>query len=97
MITPEEVKKLAALARVEVSDEELPKFVKEFEAILAYVGQLEKLDIDVTAPKEKPAVRNVMREDGEPHEKGRWTEKLAEQFPAREGDALSVKQIISHD
>jgi len=97
MITPEEVKKLAALARVEVSDEELPKFVKEFEAILAYVGQLEKLDIDVTAQKEKPAVRNVMREDGEPHEKGIWSVKLAEQFPAWEGDALSVKQIISHD
>jgi len=97
MVTPEEVKKLAALARISVSDEELPKFVKEFEGILAYVGQLEKLDIDVKAGAATPALRNVFREDGDPHKKGEWTEKLAEQFPAREGDALSVKQIISHD
>ena len=97
MVTTEEVKKLAALARISVSEEELPKFVKEFEAILAYVGQLDKLNIDVKSAKTKPALRNVFREDGEPHEKGKWTEKLAEQFPAREGDALLVKQIITHD
>jgi aspartyl-tRNA(Asn)/glutamyl-tRNA(Gln) amidotransferase subunit C len=97
MVTPEEVKKLAALARISVSDEELPRFVKEFEGILAYVGQLEKLQIDVKGTKATPALRNVMRDDGEPHAKGEWTQILAEQFPAREGDALSVKQIISHD
>lgn len=97
MVTPEEVKKLAALARVEVSDEDLPKFAKEFEAVLAYVGQLDSLDIDVKGAKAAPKLHNVMREDGEPHEKGKYTEKLAEQFPVREGDALSVKQIITHD
>ncbi len=96
MATTEEVKKLAALARIRVGDSELAKFTSEFDAILAYVGQLEKLEL----PKgggEKPALRNVMREDGEPHAGGAYTERLAEQFPQREGDALSVKQIISHD
>ena len=97
MASGEEVKKLAALARIRVSDAELEKFTKEFDAILAYVGQLDALNIDTKAPKTAPPLRNVFREDGEPHEKGAWTEKLAEQFPAREGDALSVKQIISHD
>ncbi len=97
MVTPEEVKKLAELARISVPDADLSRFVKEFEGILAYVGQLEKLDIDVKGIKTPPALRNVMREDGEPHEKGKWTEKLAEQFPERDGDALRVKQIISHD
>ncbi len=96
MATKDEVKKLAALARIRVEDSELEKFTSEFDAILAYVGQLEKLEL----PKGrggKPALRNVMREDGEPHAGGVYTEKLAEQFPAREGDALSVKQIISHE
>lgn len=97
MVTPEEVQKLAALARIRVSEEELPKFVKEFEGILAYVGQLEKLEIPQGDVKTAPKLHNVMRVDGEPHEKGKWTEKLAEQFPKRDGDALSVKQIISHD
>ncbi|MDD2657224.1 MAG: aspartyl/glutamyl-tRNA amidotransferase subunit C [Candidatus Pacebacteria bacterium] len=101
MATTEEVKKLAALARITLEDTQLEKFTSEFDAILAYVGQLETLDLESagggSASGGKPALRNVLREDGEPHPAGIYTEKLAEQFPQREGDALSVKQIISHD
>ena len=101
MATTEEVKKLAALARIRVEDAELEKFTKEFDAILAYIGQLEKLELAPagggSASGGKPALRNVMRADGEPHATGRYTKKLAAQFPAREGNALSVKQIISHE
>lgn len=96
MATVEDVKKLAALARIRVEDKELEKFTSEFDAILAYVGQLEKLEL----PKgggTKPALRNVMRADDEPHAPGMYTERIVEQFPARKGDALSVKQIITHD
>ncbi|HUY62396.1 MAG TPA: Asp-tRNA(Asn)/Glu-tRNA(Gln) amidotransferase subunit GatC [Candidatus Paceibacterota bacterium] len=96
MATTEEVKKLAALARIAIADEDLAAFTKEFDAILAYVGQLEKLELP-EAGAVKPAMRNVMRADGEPHAPGLYTEKLAAQFPAREGDALSVKQIITHE
>ncbi|MDP1707299.1 MAG: Asp-tRNA(Asn)/Glu-tRNA(Gln) amidotransferase subunit GatC [bacterium] len=97
MATTEEVKKLAALARIKISENELEKFTSEFDAILAYVGQLEKLDLPHGTDREKSVLRNVMREDGEPHETGRYTKMLAAQFPQREGDALSVKQIITHD
>lgn len=97
MATTEEVKKLAALARISVSDAELEKFTSEFDAILAYIGQLEKLDVSRGGEAAKPPLRNVMRADGEPHPAGVFTEKIAGQFPARENDALSVKQIITHD
>ncbi|MBI5405770.1 aspartyl/glutamyl-tRNA amidotransferase subunit C [Candidatus Kaiserbacteria bacterium] len=97
MTTAEDVQKLAALARITVADAELAAFTREFDAILAYVGQLEKLDIPSSPGEEKPPLRNVVRADGEPHASGVYTKKLAEQFPAREGDALSVKQIIQHD
>lgn len=97
MASAEDVKKLAALARIQVDDADLERFTKEFDSILAYVGQLESLNIDVKAAKAPPALRNVMREDGEPHEKGIYTEKLVAQFPEKEGDYLKVKQIISHD
>ena len=96
MATKEDVQKLAALARIRVEDSELAKFTSEFDAKLAYVGQLEKLEL----PKgggEKPALRNGMRKDGEPHAGGTYTEKLVVQFPASENNALSVKQIISHE
>ena len=97
MATTEDVKKLAALARIDISDDELAKFTSEFDAILAYVGQLESLEIQSASATEKPALRNVMREDCEPYAPGTYTEKLTAQFPAREGGALVVKQIISHD
>lgn len=96
MATTADVRKLAALARISVSDTDLKKFTGEFDAILAYIGQLEKLELP-EGKQEEPALRNVTREDGEPHATGAYTEKLVEQFPAKEGDALSVKQIISHD
>ena len=96
MATKEEVKKLAALARIRVADSELEKFTSEFDAILAYIGQLEKLELP-QGGGEKSALRNVMREDGEPHAASAYTKKLTAQFRASEDDALSVKQIITHD
>ena len=97
MATVEEVKKLAALARLTISDDDLEKFTSEFDAILAYVGQLEKLDLPLDPTDEKLPLRNVMRVEGDPHTGGKYTEKVAEQFPSREGNALSVKQIITHE
>ena len=98
MATTEDVQKLATLARIRVEEGQLEKFTKEFDAILAYVGQLEKLDVPRgDTSRNKPTLRNVMREDAEPTAPGTYTEKLAAQFPAREGDALVVKQIITHE
>lgn len=97
MATTEDVQKLAALARIKIEGAELEKFTSEFDAILAYVGQLESLELPSDLKGEKPPLRNVMRADDTPHTTGVYTERLAEQFPSREGDALSVKQIITHE
>lgn len=96
MASVDDVKKLAALARIEVKDEELSKFAQDFEGVLAYVSQLESLSVEGTKSP-LPPVRNRMREDGEPHEGGVYTDALTAQFPAKEGKYLSVKKIISHD
>jgi len=95
MATPEEVQKLAELARLQVSPERLPQLVQEFDQILGYVSQLNDLQVSDGAPL--LPYENIMRKDGEPHERGVWTKALVEQFPERDGDSLSVKQIISHD
>jgi aspartyl-tRNA(Asn)/glutamyl-tRNA(Gln) amidotransferase subunit C len=97
MATVEEVKKLAALSRISIDDSELEKFTSEFDAIVGYIGQLEKLDVSGVEKGATPPLHNVMREDDEPYAPGIFTEKLAEQFPRREGDSLVVKQIISND
>lgn len=96
MVTPEDVKKLAALARIRVEEAELEKFTSEFDAVLAYVGQLEEVRLSGEGTA-KPPLRNVMRGDGVPHAPGIYTEKLVAAFPAKQGNALSVKQIIQND
>ena len=95
MATPEDVVKLAELARIQLPEERLPKLVAEFDQILSYVGQLDALTVSNAEPL--LPYNNIMRKDGEPHEKGLWTEALASQFPERSGNYLSVKKIISHD
>lgn len=96
MASADDVKKLAALARIRVSDAELERFSKEFESILSYVGQIEKLEVSAE-PDRRPTLRNVLREDTTPHETGLYTNTLVGQFPERDGDSLKVKKIISHD
>jgi aspartyl/glutamyl-tRNA(Asn/Gln) amidotransferase C subunit len=95
MATPDDIRKLAALSRVAIDDTRLESFTRECEAILGYVGQLESLRLPVL-PVEKPPLRNVTREDREPHEPGVYTEALSAQFPEEHEGYLSVRQIISH-
>lgn len=92
----DDVKRLAVLARIEVSEQDLPAFAAEFEAILAYVGKLDALELPEDGAT-LPLVRNALREDGTPYESGTWTDAIVAQFPQKDGDSLSVKQIITHD
>lgn len=87
-----DVKALAALARVDVSDAELKKLEKVIPEILAFVDVVQKAA--GSAPSTRPLIRNVMREDGAPHEKGKYTELLLAQAHTRKDDYFVVKQII---
>jgi aspartyl-tRNA(Asn)/glutamyl-tRNA(Gln) amidotransferase subunit C len=96
MIEREDIKKLADLCRLEVSEEEIDELRNDFEAILDYVSTIK----EAVSQEPIPSVGehyNVMREDVGPHERGRYREALLNQAPKHEGDHLSVKKIISQD
>ena len=97
MASIEDVKKLASLARLSIPDDMLEARAAEFDRIVAYIAQLDELDIRTDGNPTAPALRNIFRDDGEPTPAGTWTEKLTGMFPGRDGDRLSVKKIISHD
>lgn len=88
-----DVKALASLARLEVSDEELVRLEKEIPGILSFVEQIQKAAGDV--PQKTPSLRNVMRQDTNPHEGGLHTETLLSAAPSREGNYVAVKQVLS--
>lgn len=88
-----DVKALAKLARLYVSDAELVKLDEELPNILAFVETVQKAPVSKEAIT--PALRNVMRADENPHESGLYTEKLLSAAPAQEKGRIVVKQVIS--
>jgi aspartyl-tRNA(Asn)/glutamyl-tRNA(Gln) amidotransferase subunit C len=43
-MTPEDIKNIAHLARIEISDEEVTSFKNEMESVLGYVDQINQFD-----------------------------------------------------
>lgn len=91
----EEVQKLAKLARVEISDTEADTLSHEFDSILKYVGEIKnaKLDNNDASLFSMP-VRNVLREDANPHESGLYTEAILREAPNKDGEYIKVKKIL---
>jgi len=63
-LTREDVLKLAQLARLSLTDDEVEEFRHELSSILAYVQQLQGIDVAGLEPTAQVSgLRNVMRED----------------------------------
>ena len=88
-----DIKALAKLARLEVADDELARLEKEIPAILGFVETIQKVATDTEGHGE--GLHNVMREDTNPHESGKFTEDLLKAAPATRDNQVVVKQVIS--
>ena len=105
MIERKDVEKLAALARITIPEAEIEKVRKDIDTILAYVGQINDAH-DIAKGKSGDAenqaifevrnsgVKNVMRDDGEPHESGKFTDALLAAAPKTEKGYVKVKKIL---
>ena len=87
-----DVRALAELARLDISDEETAKFETEIPEILKFVEVIQSVADDIIA--HDAPLRNVMRKDEDPHEGGLYTEDLLAAAPARKGDRVAVKQVL---
>lgn len=96
MITPEDITHLAALARLRLTDQEKLALEKDLEGILAYVKELEQVDLTSvdTASLNAYLPKNVLRPDADPQISGEQTEGLLAAAPKREGDYVKVKKIL---
>lgn len=64
MLTAEEVKKLALLSRIALSDQEVEKFRKDLSTVLDYIDELKKVDTSgVDEVFEVTGLVNVQRDD----------------------------------
>ena len=105
MIERKNVEKLAALARITIPEKEIEKVRTDIDTILAYVDQIKEANDlavgnkDVVVPvglhNYASVVKNVMREDGEPHESGKYTDALLKSAPKTADGYIEVKKILN--
>lgn len=89
-----DIEKLAQLARIELTEEEKVKYLKDISAILAYVDQIKGAVAQAGEERKISEHRNVMRGDEVKNQTGENTETITKEFPGREGDYLKVKKIL---
>jgi aspartyl-tRNA(Asn)/glutamyl-tRNA(Gln) amidotransferase subunit C len=96
MLSKEEVKHIAKLARLGLDEKEIEKYQKELSSILDYVEKLKKVKMSKVEPTSHPSkVENVMREDVGRGKTGiEASKKLLDLAPETKEGYLKVKSIF---
>ncbi len=93
-VTNDDVLRLAQLARLHVTNEEVEKFAAEIDSILHYIDQLKAIDLEDTEPTyQVTGLTNVMRPD-EVIDYGVSPEELLKNAPAAEKGYIKVRRVI---
>ena len=94
MLEIKDVEKLAKLARIKLTEEEMGKMLKEVDPILGYVAQLQEVVSIVGEEKKAGELRNVTREDINPTETGKNTSSIVANMPNSQDNYLKVEKIL---
>lgn len=96
MISKEEVKRIANLARIEISSEEEDKFSKELSSILDFVNQLNQVDTSNVEPlAQVTGLKDVVRKDEDPQTASKEDrERLIGQAPSTKDNFVKVKAVL---
>ena len=95
MISKQEVKHIAKLARLGLTEREIEKFQKELSSILDYIEKLKEVDISNVEPTSHSVlVENVMREDQESQKSKVKSQKLMDLAPETKNGYLKTKPIL---
>jgi len=92
-----DVERLALLARIKLTSTEKEKIQKEFKKILDYFSKLKKADVRGMTDKEAGKtvdLKNVVREDSDGYEAGKFSEQLLKEVPSVEKGYVKVKHIL---
>lgn len=93
-ISAAEIRKLAVLSRLRLSDKEIEGYQADLSAILSYVEILKDVDVSGLEPTSQvTGLTNVMRKD-EPLDYGVSADELLKNAPATQNHQFKVKRII---
>lgn len=95
-LTPLEVKKIATLARLSLSEEETQGYAEQLTAIFGYVEMLNEVDTDgVEETCQVTGLQDVVREDVTMDCDDQTKKQLIEAFSDKKGQLLQVKGVFS--
>ena len=93
-VTADEVRRLAKLSRIKLTEEEVERFRSEIESILGYVSKLQDADVSGVEPTSQvTGLTNVTRPD-EPRSFGVTKEQLLELAPEQEDGYIKVRRVL---
>ncbi|MFI5270619.1 MAG: Asp-tRNA(Asn)/Glu-tRNA(Gln) amidotransferase subunit GatC [Candidatus Saccharimonadales bacterium] len=90
----DDILKLAQLARLDLTDEEIEEYKSELSAILGYVEQLQSVDVGNLKPTNQvTGLENVYRED-EIIDYGYEPKDLLPNVPSVKDNQIKVKRVL---
>jgi len=93
MISKDEVKHIAELARMGLDEKEIEKFAADLSSILDFIKQLEEVDISkVEAVSHVTGLENITREDEADNFLGK--ENIVKLFPEGKDGYDKVKSVL---
>lgn len=93
-LTKADIEHLAALARIEISEEEKDELAGRLGSVLAYVSEIATIATETGAEPVPGPLRNVMRDDANARAGGEFTEAILANAPAVEDGYVKVKRIL---
>ena len=94
-ISKDQVKHLASLAQLDLSEEEIEKFSTQLTSILQYVDKVKEVEISDDVKRDFRKL-NVFREDELTRGDGQNRDEILAEMPEVEDDLLVVKKILNN-
>lgn len=92
-LTRDDILKLARLSKLELSEEQITKYQSEIQSIVAYVENLQAVDVNGLEPtRQVTGLTNVTRPDQVQEYVSR--EALLKNLPQEENDHIKVNRMI---
>lgn len=99
MLTKDEVKKIAKLARLGISEDEIGKYQKDLSSILDFVDQLKEVDVEGVEPTfQTSGIFNIVRDDEalatSREDKLKKKDELLNLAPDKQDGHIKVKKVF---
>jgi len=95
MLSKKEVKHIAQLSRIKLSEEEVKKYQQQLSVILDYFKEIQKVETKNILPMANTSgIKNVFRQDKPILESEEKRRKLIEAAPLKEKNFIKVKEVF---